>query len=454
MPDFETTSADQSGAQRPISIPQDAVPIVPVRNTVLSPGMLAPITLCAPSSVAAAQQAVREQRQIGILLQQDPELGEAGPDDLYRMGTIANVIRYLTGPDDTHRVVCQGVQRMRVLDFIPGTPFLTARALEIPEPASSSPESEARLLNLRRLWVDAARLLPQAPQELIVALESTEAAGALADLAAPFMDVKPKETQEILESVDLVARMDKVARLHSERIDVLRLSNEIGLQTKATFDERQRKAVLREQMATIQRELGEGDGKAQEVAELAEAIATANMPEEAERQALKELRRYERMPEGAAEAGMARSYLDWLTEMPWGLPPEARIDIAEARRILDEDHYGLEKIKSRIVEYLAVRKLAPEGKAPILCFAGPPGVGKTSLGQSIARAMARPFVRVNLGGVHDEAEIRGHRRTYIGALPGNIVQAVRKAGAQLRHDARRDRQAWARDPRRSLRRDA
>jgi ATP-dependent Lon protease len=224
--------------------------------------------------------------------------------------------------------------------------------------------------------------------------------------------------------------MEKVSRHLAERIEVLRLSNEIGQQTKATFDGRQREAILREQMATIQRQLGEGDGKAQEVAELNAAIAKAGMPADVESQARREGRRYERMPDGAAEAGMARSYLDWLTELPWSLPEEKAIDIAEARRVLDEDHYGLEKIKSRIIEYLAVRKLAPEGKAPILCFVGPPGVGKTSLGQSIARAMGRPFVRVSLGGVHDEAEIRGHRRTYIGALPGNIIQAIKKAGAR------------------------
>jgi len=224
--------------------------------------------------------------------------------------------------------------------------------------------------------------------------------------------------------------MEKVSRHLAERLEVLRLTAEIGQKTKATFDERQREAILREQMATIQRQLGEGDGKAQEVAELNEAIAKAQMPPEAESQARKEVRRYERMPEAAAEAGMVRSYLDWLIELPWALPAEKTIDIPEARRILDEDHFGLEKIKSRIVEYLAVRKLAPHGKAPILCFVGPPGVGKTSLGQSIARAMDRPFVRVSLGGVHDEAEIRGHRRTYIGALPGNIIQSIKKAGAR------------------------
>src|SRR3984893_7035300 len=225
--------------------------------------------------------------------------------------------------------------------------------------------------------------------------------------------------------------MEKVSRLLAHRIEVLRLSQEIGRQTKAALDDRQREVLLREQMATIQRQLGEGEaGKAEEIAELSEAITKANMPKEVEDQARKELRRLQRMPDAAVEYGMVRTYLDWLIELPWSLPEETPIDIAEARRILDEDHYGLEKIKRRIIEYLAVRKLAPHGKAPILCFVGPPGVGKTSLGQSIARAMSRKFVRVSLGGVHDEAEIRGHRRTYIGALPGNIIQAIRKAGAR------------------------
>jgi len=429
----EAGTSSQPAAASPdqsVSIPADALIMVAVRNTVLFPGMVAPITLGRPKAIAAAQQAVREQRQIGILLQRDPELSEPGPDDLYRVGTVANVIRYITGPDDSHHVICQGIQRIRVLDFLPGTPFPAARVLNIPEPTTSSPEIEARFLNLQRQAIEAAELLPQAPQELIAVLQGTTSPSVLADLATSYMDIKPQDKQEILETVDLALRMDKVSRHLAERIEVLRLSNEIGQQTKATFDGRQREAILREQMATIQRQLGEGDGKAQEVAELNAAIAKAKMPVEAESQARREVRRYERMPEGAAEAGMVRSYLDWLTELPWNLPEEKAIDIAEARRILDEDHYGLEKIKSRIIEYLAVRKLAPEGKAPILCFVGPPGVGKTSLGQSIARAMARPFVRVSLGGVHDEAEIRGHRRTYIGALPGNIIQAIKKAGAR------------------------
>ncbi len=425
----QTISSERQGSPG-VPIPSDGLIIVPVRNTVLFPGVVAPITIGRPKSIAAAQQALREQRPIGILLQRDPEVNDPGPDDLYRVCTIVNIVRYVTAADETHHVVCQGVQRARILDFLPGTPFPVARVLHIPEPTTTSPEIEARFLNLQRQAIEAVQLLPQAPPELLAALQATTSPAALADLATSYMDIKPQEKQEILETVDLSLRMEKVSHHLAERLEVLRLTHEIGQQTKAAFDERQREAILREQMATIQRQLGEGDGKTQEVAELNAAIAKAGMPAEAESQARKELRRYERMPEAAAEAGMVRTYLDWLVELPWSLPEEKPIDIPEARRILEEDHFGLEKIKSRIVEYLAVRKLAPHGKAPILCFVGPPGVGKTSLGQSIARAMDRPFVRVSLGGVHDEAEIRGHRRTYIGALPGNIIQAIKKAGAR------------------------
>jgi ATP-dependent Lon protease len=425
-----STSSSAPTEADSVGIPNDALILIPVRNTVLFPGVVAPITIARPKSIAAAQQALREQRPVGILLQRNTEVDDPGPDDLYRICTVANIVRYITGQDDSHHVICQGVQRARILDFLPGTPFLTARVLHIPEPTPSSPEIEARFINLKRQAIEAIQLLPQAPPELVAVFQSTTSPAGLADLTAAYLDIKPEQKQEILETMDLSLRIEKVSRYLAERLEVLRLTNEIGQQTKAVFDERQRQAILREQMATIQRQLGEGDGKAQETAELTAAIAKAQMPPEAESQALKELRRYERMPEGAAEAGMVRSYLDWLIELPWALPPEKPIDIADARRILDEDHFGLEKIKKRIVEYLAVRKLAPQGKAPILCFVGPPGVGKTSLGQSIARAMNRPFVRVSLGGVHDEAEIRGHRRTYIGALPGNIIQSIKKAGAR------------------------
>jgi ATP-dependent Lon protease len=424
----ESTAA---GASTSPPLPPDALIVVPVRNTVLFPGMVLPFTLGRPKSIAAAQQAVRDQRQVGILLQRAAEVDDPTGIDMHRMGTLANVVRYITTPDGTHHLVCQGEQRFQVVEYLSGWPFLVARVLRIPESETRSPEIEARFVNLKAQAVEAIQLLPQVPADLLAAIQSIEAPSALADLAAAYMDIKPEEKQEILETVDITARMDKVSRMLAHRIEVLRLSQEIGRQTKAALDERQREVLLREQMAAIQRQLGEGEeGKAAEIAELDKAITDAGMPKEVEDQARKELRRLQRMPEAAGEYGMVRTYLDWLIELPWRLPEEKPIDIAQARRILDEDHYDLEKVKRRIIEYLAVRKLSPQGKAPILCFVGPPGVGKTSLGQSIARAMDRKFVRVSLGGVHDEAEIRGHRRTYIGALPGNIIQAIRKAGSR------------------------
>jgi ATP-dependent Lon protease len=411
------------------ALPDDAIIIVPMRSIVLFPGMVAPVTIGRQSSIAAAQHAVRTQRPIGMLMQRAAEVSEPTPVDMHRMGTVANIARYITAPDGNHHVVCQGEQRFRIVEFLDGWPFMVARIVRLPDSSTLTSEIEARFMNLKSQTLEALQLLPQVPQELVAAVRDIESPGGLADLAIAYMDVKPEEKQDILETVDVAARIEKVSKLLAHQIEVLRLSREIGQQTKASLDERQREVLLREQMAAIQRQLGEGDeGKKTEIAELSEQITKAGMPDDVAEQARKELRRLERMPEAAADYGMVRAYLEWLVELPWALPEDTPIDIAEARRILDADHYGLDKIKRRIVEYLAVRKLAPTGKAPILCFAGPPGVGKTSLGQSIAKAMNRKFVRVSLGGVHDEAEIRGHRRTYIGALPGNILQAIRKAG--------------------------
>ncbi len=412
------------------NLQKDDLIIVPVRGFVLFPGVVMPVTIGRPGSIAAAQEAVREGRQVGILLQRDPNEENPSPLGMHRMGTVANVLRYITAPDGGHHLICQGEQRFHVEDFVKEQPFLAARVRRIEEQDLRSPDIEARFVHLQGQAAEAFQLLPQTPPELIAAVNNAPSPATLTDLVAAYMDTTPEQKQEILETVDLTARMDMVARLLAQRIEVLRLSQEIGRQTKASIDERQREILLREQMASIQRQLGEGDGKAQELAELNEAIAKAEMPPEVDQAARKELRRLERMPDASAEYGMIRTYIDWLIELPWALPDEPPIDIKEARRILDADHFGLDKIKQRIVEYLAVRKLAPQGKAPILCFVGPPGVGKTSLGQSIARAMGRKFVRVSLGGVHDEAEIRGHRRTYVGALPGNIIQAIRKAGAR------------------------
>ncbi|WP_024540093.1 endopeptidase La [Comamonas badia] len=425
-------SAASSSTAPAADLPDDALLIVAMPDTVLFPGTVSPILVGRESSVAAAEQALRAERPIGILMQKDTENQEPGAADLYTTGTVANILRYVTLPDGGHHVVVQGVQRFRAKEFLSEQPMLTVRAERIEEPEAQGTVIEARVLHLRQQALEALQLLPNVPPPLVAAVQNTAGAGALADLVAAYMELERADRQSLLETVDVAERIDKVSTLLAKRIEVMRLSQEIGQRTKATFDERQKEAILREQMAAIKKELGEteDDGKSQEVAELAKAIDEAKLPPEADELARKELRRYQRMPSEATEAGMVRTYLDWLIALPWAEPEPRAIDIAAARKVLDEDHYGLAKIKQRIIEFLAVRKLAPHGKSPILCFVGPPGVGKTSLGQSIARAMDRPFAHVSLGGVHDEAEIRGHRRTYIGAMPGNIVQAIRKAKAR------------------------
>ncbi len=425
-PDMNATQPNAAQPSQP-----DVMIVVPTRNMVLYPEMVLPLTVGRPSTVAAIQQAVREQRQIVLLLQRDAENNDPKPTDLYRVGTVANILRYMTSPEGGHHLVVQGVQRFRVTDFIDGQPFLVARGVHIAEPTATSSELEARFMVLKDQVRQVFDLLPQVPAEFRATVEAATSPTLLADLAATYLDVTPAEKQELLETVELQQRLDKVSKLLAHRLEVLKLSAEIGSKTKASLDTRQREVLLREQMAAIQRELGEGEGSnKQELADLEKAIGEAKMPPEVEQAARKELRRLQRTPEAAGEYSMIRTYLDTLLELPWAPPAPKDIDIVQARKVLDADHFGLDKIKKRIVEFLAVRKLAPEGKAPILCFVGPPGVGKTSLGQSIAKAMDRKFARVSLGGVHDEAEIRGHRRTYIGALPGNIIQAIRKAGSR------------------------
>jgi ATP-dependent Lon protease len=411
-------------------LPDDALIIVPVRNVVLFPGMVVPLSVDRERSRAAVQEAVRLQRPLGILLQSRRDADQPGPDDLHWVGTTATVLRYVTAPDGSHHVICQGVQRFRALQFLDGYPMLAAKVELIDEAAQTDVDIEGRALNLKERAIEILRLLPQVPEEMVAALQGVEGPARLADFISGLMDVGVEEKQALLETFDLKARLDKLLDLLTHRIEVLKVSREIDERTKASIDDRNREHLLREQMRTIQKELGDGDQAASEIAELDRAITEAKMPDEVEKQARKELKRLERMPEGAGEYSMVRTYLDWLIELPWAADVEDTIDIAEARRILDDDHYGLEKVKKRILEYLAVRKLNPSGKSPILCFVGPPGVGKTSLGQSIAKATARKFVRVSLGGVHDEAEIRGHRRTYIGSLPGNIIQSLRKAGTR------------------------
>ncbi len=412
-------------------VPEDVLILAPVRNMVLFPGVVLPIMVGRPQSVAAAQEAVRSERRIGLLLQRDPHADSPEPAQLYTVGTVATILRYVTTPDGNHHLICQGEQRFRVLNFVKGFSFLIARIELIHEGAlSNSKEIEARWNYLRQKTEEAIKLLPQAPPELFATVQNISSPGALADLVTSFMDLKIKEKQEILETFEIHKRLDRVLELLNHRIEVLRLTKEIEDQTKESMSEQQREYMLREQLKMIRKELGEGEETNAEIQTLKDAIESARMPEDVAAEARKELNRLERMPEAAAEYSLVRTYLDWLIALPWSVVDEESIDIAKARDILHEDHYGLDKIKKRILEYLAVRKLNPDGKSPILCFVGPPGVGKTSLGHSIARALGLKFVRASLGGVHDEAEIRGHRRTYIGALPGNIIQAIRKAGTR------------------------
>ena len=428
----EAGAEDNSGATQAAQLPPDALIVVPVRGMVLFPGVVLPVALSRPRSIQAAQRAVREQKQVGIVMQRNAEADDPLPIDLHRMGTVANIVRYITAPDGTHHLVCQGEQRFRVVEYLNGWPFFVAETVRIPEPSPSSDEIEARFVLLRRQAVEAIELLPQAPSELLATIQGVNSPGALADMVATFMDATPDEKQEILETVEIGARLERVSRLLAHRIEILRLSQEIGRETRASLDARNREVLLREQMAAIQRQLGESDeGKAAEIAELEKAISGANMPKEVEDQARKELRRLQRMPEAAGEYGMVRTYLDWLVELPWGLPEEQPIDIAAARSILDHDHFGLEKIKTpdRRVSGGAQACAGRQGAHPVLRRAA-------GRGQDVARPVDRArhgpasSCASSLGGVHDEAEIRGHRRTYIGALPGNIIQAIRKAGAR------------------------
>ncbi|MGH1478910.1 MAG: endopeptidase La [Geminicoccales bacterium] len=425
-----SSSIDTSGVTSDVTdgLPEDAMIILPLRHVVLFPGVVMPLALQHPLSIAAAQTAAQHQRPFGALLQIDPEIEEPKPEQLHKIGTLAGVLRYVTAPDGTHQVVCQGQERFRIVEFLDGYAHLAARIERLPDIGGEGPEAAARLHQLQERSLEVLALLPQAPPELGKAIQGLSSPSQGADLVASFMDLKPEERQEILEISHVEARLDKVLKALGQRLEVLKLSRDIGEQTKETMADQQREYFLRQQLKTIQKELGEGEDSKAEIQELEAAITKAGMPEEAEQHARKELKRLERMPEAAGEYSMLRTYLDWLVDLPWSKRSDDLIDIARARDILDDEHFGLEKIKKRILEYLAVRKLNPDGNSPILCFVGPPGVGKTSLGQSIAHAMGREFVRASLGGLHDEAEIRGHRRTYMGALPGNIVQNIRKAG--------------------------
>jgi ATP-dependent Lon protease len=412
-------------AVRPI--PDDALILVPLRSAVLFPGIITPLAVGRGSSVAAVREAVRQGRKVGFLLQRDPKADPVGADGLHWVGTAGEIVRYVPAAEGVHHLAVQGQSRFRATEFLDGWPFLVARVVWVPEATEGGEAIEARFLQLKAQSIEAIKLLPNVPDELAGAVQAVDSPGQLADMVANLLDIENEEKQAVLETFDLQQRLDRVLEHLAARVSVLRLSKEIGDKTKKEFDERQREHVLREQMRQIQKELGEGGDTAAELEELEKSLEAAGMPEETLKYAKKEFKRLARMGEGSGEASMLRSWLELMAELPWKSEAQKPVDIAAARKVLDADHYGLEKVKRRILEYLAVRKLNPEGKSPILCFVGPPGVGKTSLGQSIARATGRKFQRVALGGLHDEAEIRGHRRTYIGALPGNVLQALKRA---------------------------
>jgi ATP-dependent Lon protease len=413
-----------------LELPPDVIALVPMRNVVLFPHVLTPVTVGRAKSIAAVEYALNSSAQIGIVLQKDPSTDDPAVDELFGMGTVVNIVRHLSSADGLRHAVCQGVERFGIEEPVGGYPFLAARIRRVGDPAEVSTEAEALGMQLRERTIEILSLLPGVPAELAHALQATRAPSQLADIVASLLDTEVNEKQVLLETASTEERLRKVLEILSRRIEVLRLSQEIGARTKENLEDRERKFLLREQLKTIQKELGESDSDDQEIEQLGEAIDKAGMPDEIETQARKELQRLRRMPPASSEYSMLHTYLEWMVELPWRLPEDIPIDLKAARAILDADHFGLERVKQRIVEFLAVQKLKPQGRAPILCFVGPPGVGKTSLGQSIARALQRPFVRVSLGGVHDEAEMRGHRRTYIGAMPGNIVQSLRKAGAR------------------------
>jgi ATP-dependent Lon protease len=413
---------------RRVTVPPGALMILPLRQMVLFPSTVMPLMVGRPASLRAVEEAVRQQIRVGFVAQKDASIEAPSPEQLYPIGTAADILRMYSLPDGQRQVLIQGRQRFEIAEFIETDPFLIARVTLVEENAPQSKDFQARIIHLRQEASKALALLPEPMIELRTTIERIDNPLALIDIIASTLDLSMDEKQEILATLDPEQRARKVSEKLAQQIALLELSKEIGDQTKQSLDRAQRQYFLREQLKAIQKELGEETGENAEVEELRKKIADARMPSQVETEVLRELSRYERMPEMAAERSMIRTYLDWMVELPWSISSEEQIDLPRAREILDADHYGLEKVKKRIVEFLAVRKLKPEGKSPILCFVGPPGVGKTSLGQSIARAMNRKFVRQSLGGVHDEADIRGHRRTYIGALPGNIIQGIRKAG--------------------------
>lgn len=402
------------------------LPILPLRGTVAYPDLVMPLIVGRERSIRLIDEVMSRDKVIGIITQKNPDIEDPDIEDLHTVGTIATIMKMVKMVDGSQRIVVQGLSRFKLIEFSQREPHLKARILPIFEDYQKDIEIDAMYLNLKNLYKKAVEMAPYLSSELSQIASKVEHPGNLADLIASTINISVAEKQEILEKIDLKERLKKVTIFLTREVETLELSSRIQTHVKEGIDKTQREYYLREQMKAIQKELGETDDKFTEIDELRKKIVEANMPPDAKKVAEKELDRLSKMSTMSAEYTVSRTYLDWLTEIPWSKSTEDNLNIEDASIILNEDHYDLEKVKKRILEYLAVRKLKSDMKGPILCFVGPPGVGKTSLGRSIARAMGRKFVRISLGGIRDEADIRGHRRTYIGALPGRIIQELRK----------------------------
>jgi ATP-dependent Lon protease len=408
----------------------EALPVLPLRDTVTFPETLTPLAVGQERSIQLVNDVLGTNRMLVMVASRDPENETPGPDDLYDVGVVGVVARMIKVPDGSLRILVQGTQRVRLEDYVAEEPYLVARISAQPDVSEPSAELEALTRNVQRTFSEIVEQIPYLPEELQMAVANIDDPAALGHLILGALRVETVEKQALLEEVDVVKRLRKLSGILARELEVVQLGTQIQTQVQSEIDKGQREFFLRQQLKAIQEELGEEDEQLAEANELRERIEAAELPEHALEAAERELSRLEKLPPAAAEHGVIRTYLEWLVELPWSQETEDNLDIAHAREVLDADHYDLEEVKDRILEYLAVRKLNPESPGPILCFLGPPGVGKTSLGRSIAKALGREFERISVGGVRDEAEIRGHRRTYIGALPGTIIRALRDAGTR------------------------
>jgi len=408
----------------------DVLPLIPLRDLILFPNLVVPLFVGRERSIKALEEAMRGEHMVALATQRHAETQDPAAEDLYEIGCIATVMQELKLPDGTAKALVEGQDRFRIVEYVQTEPYLKVRVERIIESVEVDVETEALMRALLTDFEKAAELGKPIPQEVLVAASAIDEPGRLGDFVAFHLNLKVDEKQVILEALDPRDRLEQAARFLRKELEILELGSRIQSRVQEQMTKSQREYFLREQLKAIQQELGTFDEMQAEIDEYTEKIKASKMPEDVEEKALKELGRLEKMPPASAETSVIRTYLDWLVGLPWDSESEEKLDLVEAKEILDHDHYGLDKVKERVLEYLAVHKLTDKMRGPILCFVGPPGVGKTSIGRSIARSLNREFIRISLGGVRDEAEIRGHRRTYVGALPGRIVQSISQAGTR------------------------